>query len=218
MLDRIARVLQLSNVERTYLFELVRDELPPLQVESVTQISPTLQLVLDNQRFCPAYIIGWRWDILAWNQLACLTLIDFEELPVHERNIIWLMFMNDEFQARQPNWKVVCQETLAHFRASCALYIGNLEFTNLIDLLKSKSPEFKEYWNHLAVSEKRNSFKEFNHPILGQLKFEMMMLQMSDPPSTKLVLFVPVTVSTQKLEQLLIKRSPSQQPQMTVPQ
>jgi transcriptional regulator with XRE-family HTH domain len=204
VLDSIARVLRLNGVERTYLFELVRDELPPLQVESTTQVNPTLQLVLDNQRFCPAYVMGWRWDVLAWNQLACLVLIDFEKLPAPERNIIWLMFMNDGFRSRQANWEIVCQETLAHFRASCAPYIGTPEFTDLIERLKAESPEFKGNWNHLSVSEKRDSFKEFNHPILGQLKFEMIMLQMNDPTNTRLVLFVPAPDSStkQKLDQL----------------
>ena len=198
VLDSIARVLQLSIVERTYLFELVRDEPPPLQMESKTQVSSTLQFVLDNQRFCPAYILGWRWDVLAWNQLASLVLIDLENLSAPERNIIWLMYVNDEFRARQPNWQIACQETLAHFRANCAPYIGNPEFTDLIERLKGKSPEFKEHWNHLDVSEKRNSFKEFNHPILGQLKFEMMMLQMNEPLGAKLVLFIPAPDSSTK--------------------
>jgi transcriptional regulator with XRE-family HTH domain len=203
VLDSIARVLHLSSVERTYLFELVRDELPPPQAEYATQISPTLQFVVDNQRFCPAYIMGWRWDVLAWNQLACLVLIDFEKLPVQERNIIWLLYMNDEFRARQLNWKAACQETLGHFRASCAAYIGNPEFTDLIERLKGKNPEFQEDWNHLDVSEKYNSFKEFRHPSLGQLKFEIVMLQVNEPLNTKLVLFVPTPDSStkQKLDQ-----------------
>jgi transcriptional regulator with XRE-family HTH domain len=198
VLDSIARALQLSHIERTYLFELVRDESSPHQGASTTQVSSTLQLVLDNQRFCPAYVLGWRWDVLAWNQLACEILIDLENLPALERNIIWLMYVNDEFRARQTNWQVACQETLAHFRASCALYIGNPEFTDLIEQLKGKSPEFRKHWHHLDVSEKRNSFKEFNHPIWGQLKFEMMMLQLNEPPGAKLVLFVPTPDSSTK--------------------
>jgi transcriptional regulator with XRE-family HTH domain len=204
VLDSIARVLQLSHVERAYLFELVRDEPPPHQAEFTTQVSSTLQLVLDNQHFCPAFVLGWRWDILAWNQLACRILIDLEKLPVSERNIIWLMYINDEFRARQTNWHVACQETLAHFRASCASHIGNPELTDLIEQLKGKSPEFKKHWHHLDVAEKRHSFKEFNHPILGQLRFEMMMLQLNEPPSAKLVLFVPAPDSsiTQKIDSI----------------
>jgi transcriptional regulator with XRE-family HTH domain len=219
VLDSIARVLQLSHVERTYLFELVRDEPPPHQGESTTQVSSTLQFVLDNQRFCPAYVLGWRWDILDWNKLACRILIDLENLTAPERNIIWLMYMNDEFRVRQSNWQVACQETLAHFRASCASYIGSPEFTDLIEQLKGKSPEFREHWHHLDVSEKRNSFKEFNHPILGQLKFEMLMLHLNELPSTKLVLFAPTPDSStkQKIDSVSeIERSLLQQKQITV--
>jgi transcriptional regulator with XRE-family HTH domain len=220
VLDSIARVLQLSHVERTYLFELVRDEPPPHQGESTTQVSSTLQLVLDNQRFCPAYVLGWRWDILAWNRLACQILIDLENLPAPERNIIWLMYTNDEFRARQPNWQMACQETLSHFRASCASYIGNPELTDLIEQLKGKSSEFREHWNHLDVSEKRDSFKEFNHPILGQLKFEMIMLQLNEPLGAKLVLFVPISDSStkQKINSVSeIERSLLQRKQIAAP-
>jgi MmyB-like transcription regulator ligand binding domain len=106
--------------------------------------------------------------------------------------------MNDEFRSRQSNWHVACQETLAHFRASCASYIGNPELTDLIEQLKGKCPEFREHWHHLDISEKHNSFKEFNHPIWGQLKFEMIMLQLNKPPGAKLVLFVPTPDSSTK--------------------
>lgn len=213
VLNSIARVLQMSSVERTYLFELVRQEQPPDQVQSTTQVSPTLKFILDNQGSCPAYIMGWRWDVLAWNQSARSVLVDFEKLPAHERNILWLMFMNDEFRARQPDWNTVCQDTLAHFRASCASYLANSEFIELIEQLKAISPEFQEQWYHLDVLEKQNSVKEFIHPIVGQLKFEMLMLQVSDPPGAKLVLFAPtLDFSTlQKLHQLeIIVQSPCQ--------
>lgn len=204
VLDSIARVLQLSQVERTYLFKLVRQELPSVHVQSATQISPTIQLILDSQSLCPAYFINWRWDVLAWNQLACLVLIDFETLPAHDRNILWLVFTNEEFRSKQANQPVVCQETVAHFRASCASYIGNSELTHLIERLHAVSSEFRDYWKHFNVLEKRSSFKEFNHPTLGRLKFEMVVLQMSDPPDTKLVMLVPLvdTLTRQKLEQL----------------
>lgn len=204
VLDSIARVLQLSHIERTYLFELVRQEPPPTQIQSTIQISSTLQFLLDSQRLCPAYLMGWRWDVLAWNQLACSVLVDFESLPAQEHNILWLLFMNDEFRSKQPDWTVVCQETLAHFRASCASYIGNSELTHLVERLQALSSEFREFWNHLDVLEKRSSFKEFKHPTVGQLQFEMVMLQVNDPPDAKLVVFVPVadSLTRQKLEQL----------------
>jgi transcriptional regulator with XRE-family HTH domain len=214
VLDSIARVLQLSSAERTYLFALVRNEPAPSVAEFTAPISPALQLVLDNQRFCPAYILGWKWDILAWNQLASLVVVDFESLPVSERNILWLLYMNDQFRARQPNLEMVCRETLAHFRASCSPYITRSEFTDWIDLLTGASPEFKEHWNHLDVLEKRNSLKEFDHPVLGRLYFEMVMM-MTDLPGTKLVLFVPIpgSLTQQKLcPSEIIERSSTSYP------
>lgn len=198
VIKSIARVLRLSAVERTYLFELVRQTLPLVQTESATRIDSSLQFVLDNQSFCPAYIMGWRWDILAWNQTACMILMDFNELPLDERNILWLMFMNNQFRAKLPNWNVVCQKTIAHFRATCSSYVDNPEFTDLIERLKSNSPEFKKYWDKCDVLHKHNSLKEFNHPVLGQLKFVMTMFELYDPLNAKLILFVPDPNSSTK--------------------
>ena len=190
-LSSIAQTLRLSNLERSYLFELASRESSSSQVPSKTKIDPALQYVLDNQNYCPAYIMDWRWDVLAWNQLACFVLIDFNRLPIGEQNILWLMFMNSKFIARLPNCEAICQQTIAHFRASCSSYVGNPEYTELIARLTSSSPKFKQQWNRCDVLQKYNSLKEFNHPVLGQLKFIMTMFQLNDPPSTKLVLFIP---------------------------
>ena len=197
-LDSIARTLRLSEPERNYLFELTSPELHLTQIPSTTKIDPALQFVLDNQNYCPAYLINWRWDVLAWNQLACSVLIDFARLPVEELNILWLMFTNSKFRARLPNWETVCQQTIAHFRASCASYVGNPKYTELIERLTSSSFTFQQQWNRCDILRKHNSLKEFDHPLLGQLKFIMTMFQLNDPPSTKLVLFIPDPDSTTK--------------------
>jgi transcriptional regulator with XRE-family HTH domain len=199
VLESIARVLRLSEAERAYLFELARQEEPTVQTQVTTTISSTLQWVLDQQRECPAYILGWRWDVLAWNEMACKLLIDFSALQPCDRNILRLLFTDTELRRKQANWEQVRQETLAHFRSSCAPYLRNAAFTELIEQLITVSPEFRIHWQQLKVATKRSSLKTLNHPFFGQLTFEMLLFQITDILGATMVLLVPDAVTRDTL-------------------
>src|SRR5258707_4324110 len=73
LLESLARVLQLDDNERTYLFLLALRQPPPVETFSPPTISPSLQLILDQLATTPACVVDARLNAVARNQShACV--------------------------------------------------------------------------------------------------------------------------------------------------
>lgn len=77
MLDRIARAIILTDVEREHLFLLGLGRLPEVRYHAPEGISPRLQRVLDTLEYSPAFIRTAIWDVIAWNRAAAAVLTDY---------------------------------------------------------------------------------------------------------------------------------------------
>src|ERR1700685_2788862 len=62
VLDRIARALMLTEVEREHLFLLGLGRSPEVRYHAAEGVSPRLQRVLDALAFSPAYLKTATWD------------------------------------------------------------------------------------------------------------------------------------------------------------
>src|SRR5271156_6786378 len=67
VLDRLARGLALSEVEREHLFLLAQNRPPEVKYQEVTGVSPQLQRVLDAFEFSPAFV---RTSFPGWESVA----------------------------------------------------------------------------------------------------------------------------------------------------
>ncbi len=105
VVESIAHALQLDQYETRYLFTLAQPQAwHEPRVEPVEVVSSAMQALLDNQGVFPAFILGRRWDILAWNPSASLLLGGLEAMPAVERNHVWLMFANPGIRQCLVNW------------------------------------------------------------------------------------------------------------------
>jgi transcriptional regulator with XRE-family HTH domain len=68
VLDRIARALMLTDVEREHLFLLGLGRRPEVRYRATEGVSPRLQRLPDALEFSPAIIKTATWDIVAWNR------------------------------------------------------------------------------------------------------------------------------------------------------
>src|SRR6266478_5812178 len=80
VLDRIARALMLTEVEREHLFLLGLGRPPEVRYRAPEAVTPRLQRVLDALPFSPAYVKTSTWDIVAWNRAAAAVLTDYATL------------------------------------------------------------------------------------------------------------------------------------------
>src|ERR1700733_5457139 len=75
VLDRIARALMLTDVEREHLFLLGLGRQPEVRYRR-DEVTLRLQRVLDALEPSPALIRTATWDVVAWNRAATVMLTD----------------------------------------------------------------------------------------------------------------------------------------------
>src|ERR1700683_4130483 len=77
VLDRIARAMMLTDVEREHLFLLGLGRPPEVRYRAPDGITPRLQRLLDTLQYSPAFIRTATWDVIAWNKAAAAVLTDY---------------------------------------------------------------------------------------------------------------------------------------------
>src|ERR1700693_2816872 len=107
VLDRIARALMLTDVEREHLFLLGLGRPPEVRYQENEGVTPRLQRVLDALEPTPALIRTATWDVVAWNRAATVMLLDYGALPQEQRNILRFIFLDARVRAAQYDWESV---------------------------------------------------------------------------------------------------------------
>src|SRR5277367_6588847 len=77
VLDRIARALMLTDVEREHLFLIALGRPPEVRYQVSEGVTPRLQRLLDALEPTPALIRTATWDVVAWNRSAVLIFPDY---------------------------------------------------------------------------------------------------------------------------------------------
>lgn len=206
ILESLAQVLKLNTEERAYLFSLANHPLLPVPDDvQREEASPLLQRFLDQLEANPAYIIGRRWDLLAWNRAACAVIGDFRAIAPEQRNIVRFVFTNQEFRHRIVDWEGVAQRVLAQFRASSGRAPGDPGFAALIEDLKGSSREFRLWWPRHEVRGRQDGRKELVHPQVGHLFLEHTTFQVSEAPEQQIVVYLaaPESDTAEKIRHLL---------------
>jgi len=192
VLDRIARALMLTDVEREHLFLLGLGRPPEIRYpESSEGVTPRLQRVLDALEPSPALIRTALWDVVAWNRAATVMLTDYGSLPPQERNVLRLIFCDPRVRAAQFDWESVARFVVAAFRAD-AVRVG-AKAEPLVDELCRASPEFAALWRDNDVRSYGEGIKHLRHPILGPIAFEYSAFAVDGRPDLGMVVYNPVT-------------------------
>ena len=187
ILDALAGALRLTDAERDYLHELAAGApAPPLAAEKLPAAVADLVDRLDPH---PTYVSGRRWDILAANRAARELWADWPSLPPAERNIVWWTFMNPRARSVLIEWESEASAQLARFRTAAARHPGDPGFAELIQRLQAGSPEVRAWWPRHNVAPLSSGSKRIRHPVLGDLTFQHVVLQLADDPEQKVVTF-----------------------------
>jgi transcriptional regulator with XRE-family HTH domain len=205
VLEAICRALRLTPAERTHLILLGRGEEPPPCKLAAEKISPTLRRLIENLGPNPAYVLGRRWDYLAYNRAACAVFGDFDAIPRGARNHVWQFFMDPRRQEMMPDWELSKRLVVAKFRADSARHLGDPEFEQLVSALRKSSPEFCKEWKRHEVSRSGEGRKQLHHPQVGKLEFEHAVFNPSEAPEQRLILYSPIagTDTAEKLARLM---------------
>src|SRR5579862_8912916 len=115
VLDRIARALMLTDVEREHLFLLALGRPPEVRYQAAEGVTPRLQRILDALELSPALVRTSTWDVVAWNRAFAAVLTDYGALPPEQRNILRLIFCDPRVRAAQYDWESVARLVVGVF-------------------------------------------------------------------------------------------------------
>jgi transcriptional regulator with XRE-family HTH domain len=194
VLDRIARALMLTDVEREHLFLLGLGRPPEARYHKNDGVTPRLQRVLDALEPVPALIRTATWDVVAWNCAATAMLIDYGSLPPERRNILRFVFLDPRFRAAQHDWESLARFVLGAFRVDAARAGAAAAVEPLVDELSRLSPEFRAMWRDNDVRGAHGeAVKHMKHPILGPIAFEYSVFAVDGRPDLSMVVYNPAT-------------------------
>ncbi len=193
VLDRIARALMLTDVEREHLFLIGLRQPLGVRYRGNEGASPWLQRILDRLEPCPAFVRTANWDVIAWNRPASLVLTDYGARLPNDRNILRSLFLDPRVRAAQCDWQSVARLVVGAFRVDAARARAEAEMEPLVDELCRLSPEFKALWRDNDVRSFGEGVKRLRHPTLGPLALEYSAFAVEGRPDLRMVVFNPAT-------------------------
>jgi transcriptional regulator with XRE-family HTH domain len=193
VLDRIARALMLTEIEREHLFLLGLGRPPEVRYRRDEGATPRLQRVLDALQPTPALIRTATWDVVAWNRSATVMLTDYAALPPAQRNILRFIFLDPRVRAAQNDWESVARYVLGAFRADAARAGAAAEIAPLVEELSELSPEFRAMWRDHDIPSQSEAVKHIRHPLLGPIAFEYSAFAVDGRPDLTMVVYQPAT-------------------------
>lgn len=192
VLESIAQALRMTAAERQHLLLLGRGDAPSTAPQP-EMVAPSLRAVIEHLGNNPAFVVGRRFDYLAWNRAASVLLGDLDQIPVHQRNHIWLTFMDPRRRELFADWELGSRQAVAKFRHAAAENLGDPSFDELIRVMRANSREFCRAWKLHEVAHGSAGRKVFNHPVAGRLVFEHVVLNPQEQPDQRLALYVPMS-------------------------
>ncbi len=206
-LSGLARALRLDPPEKHHLFTLGGRPPPDADAPPSGAIDEGVRRMLESMTAQPAYVTGWRWDLLAWNAASAAVFGDYSRLKDDARNIMHLVFADEDHRRLLTDWEPLARVTLATFRADTARYAGHPDLDRLIATLNDKSPEFRDWWPRHEVLAPMAGNKRIDHPEMGRMIFEHMSLAVDSGSGLRLVVFTPLAEdgTIAKLHRLLAK-------------
>jgi PAS domain-containing protein len=192
VLEAVSRALRLTGAERAHLILLGRGEHAKPCKAPAEAVSPTVRRLVENMGPGPTYLLGRRWDYLAWNR-AFEAVFGWEpgDEPL-SRNHVWLWFMDPARRTLcSGDWAASARLLVAKFRADSARNIGDPAFEELISALNGASPEFRKLWKRHEVAGSGDGRKELTHATAGELIFDHAVFQYGEGGEQRLVVYSP---------------------------
>lgn len=206
LLESLARTLLLDKQETIHLYTLAQ-MMPPNNIpQNNVTVNPMLQHLLDSLEFSPATILDARWNVIAWNRATEKIMFDYSKINISKRNLIRIMFTNEEFKKTFTDWEFSAQSMVTGFRKDYGKFVGDLWIENFINELRSESNKFDFWWSMHNVQTQEEIIKDVNHPVLGQLKFEYTSYLVLQDTNLKLTVHtaLPESETKDKIKQFLM--------------
>lgn len=204
VLEALASILHLNDDQRTYMFELAGRQTSAQSAPAVQKARPELLRLLNQLTEIPAMIQGRYFYILAWNAMAAALLVDFSEIPEHERNYVRLLFMHPTMRSLYDDWESVARFAVTLLRMEAADNPDDPRLLGLVNELSTRNQQFRTWWDAHDVSSKSSGTRVFSHARAGVLSLEWDILVSRKDQSQELVVWTaqPGTAAHEGLKRL----------------
>ncbi|CAK7281452.1 helix-turn-helix domain-containing protein [Streptomyces misionensis] len=190
VLDSIARALRLTDAEHAHLTHLAKPKSHKKRPAARQQhVRPALRQLLDTMEGVPAYVVGRRSEILAWNRMAAAVFGDWEDLPAAERNWARLVFLRPEYRELFVDWEQKAIDIVCALRMDAGCWPDDPRLSALVGELSVKSEEFRRLWATHDVKEKSHGVKRLHHPLVGDLALNFESFRLSDGTDQSLLVY-----------------------------
>ena len=202
VLDAIARTLQFDAHEHAHLFTLAGVATTTI-ADQCLGLCSTVQPLIDQLEPFPAVVVNARLDVLAYNRVYASFFDDLDEIPVEDRNMLWLVFTHPQWQAAIVDWDEVVGRMVAEYRAAMAEHLDEPTWKTLVARLHRASPEFTSLWERHDVVGVESRTKRARHPQVGLLRLVYTNLWLGQGLGTRIIAFTPADERTRtRLEAL----------------
>jgi transcriptional regulator with XRE-family HTH domain len=200
VLDSIGRALRLDETERTHLRNLVRPTSRTRRTPSAQRVRPEIQRLLAMLDRVPAFVLGRRGGVLAWNPLAD-AIYGFAALFPADRNMARLVFRDPTAIEFYPQWDTVAAETVGFLHLEAGRHPEDPQLAALVGELSVNSDKFRTLWARQDVHDKSHGPKIINHPVAGLL--EMSYESFAPPGDTEQLLITYLAEASSPTEERL---------------
>jgi len=197
VLDAIAKTLRFDPHERAHLFTLAGAADTTIGDESQA-LAPTAQLLLDRLEPFPSLAVNGRYDVLAYNRVWASGFPELDDVPLEDRNCLWLMFTNPQWRKTIADWDDTAARMVAQYRAAMAEHVAEPAWKSLVARLHRASPEFAAFWARHDVMAPENRVKRVDHPIVGLMSFDYTYLWLDPRLRTRIVTYTPADDESRK--------------------
>jgi transcriptional regulator with XRE-family HTH domain len=205
VLERLARALNLTDVEREHLFLLAQNRPPEIRSQEEDRVTPQLQRIMDALDYSPAYIKTPEWDVIAGNRAAGVVFSALLSRPEWQRNLLRMVF-DPEIRTKMAHWEDVARFVVATLRAETAKTGFSARASDLVEELTRSSAEFERMWlSHDVVSHGEGT-KFIAHPDLGAIALEFSAFAVDGQPRLTLVIYNPTTERDKAAVRALVER------------
>jgi hypothetical protein len=189
VLDAVANALRLAGDERAHLRDLARPDRSRRRPARPQRVRPHLRQLLDAMTDVPAFVVGRRTDVLAWNPLGAALVADFPALPPRQRNFARLILLDEHVGALFTDRPRKARDIVAFLHFDAGRHPGDPLLADLIGELSRHSRLFRQLWPEHPVADKSHGAYEVRHPLAGPLTLAQEALRAPDDPDQTLVTY-----------------------------
>jgi transcriptional regulator with XRE-family HTH domain len=175
VLESLARVLHLDDIERTYLLGLVAARPRTPRRQRPEQVPARVHQLLAHLQI-PAFVEGRAFDVLASNPMA----LAFSPRLRPGENRLRSLLLDPEEQAFHQDWPKAAASFVAALRTTIGDDTDNPRFVELVGELALSSQRFRTLWARHDVRNLDGGTIAVNHPVVGELRLHRDKLPVDD--------------------------------------